>query len=258
VMSGDRGNGVRILCYHGVNERPTSSFEVAAADFEKQMRYLSERYTAVSLEEVVEALGGDGQLPGRPVSVTIDDGYRDAYTHAYPVLRELSIPATMFLPVEFIGTSSKKRVVNRLPGSNFLSWEQVREMGKNGISFGSHTMSHLSLTRLTKKEVKYQLESSRGMLEAEVGAPVMGLSYPYGTVRDFNTEIQRLAAAAGYSWAVTGISGLNHPNSNLFALRRTKVERDDGMRVFVRAMKGALDLWVIVDKLGWFLQGKNR
>jgi peptidoglycan/xylan/chitin deacetylase (PgdA/CDA1 family) len=111
---------------------------------------------------------------------------------------------------------------------------------------------------LTRKDVKYQLESSKARLEAEIGKPVTGLSYPYGTIRDFNPEIKKLAAEAGYSWAVTGISGINRPGSDLFALKRTKVERDDGMRLFRRAMKGALDPWVIIDRWLWFLQGKNR
>ena len=243
--------GARILSYHGINHRPTNSYAVPTQKYANQMKFLTERFTIISVDQLVDLLREGKSIP--PRAVTIDDGYKDAYTNAYPILKRFAIPATIFLPVEFIGASPSERATSKLPQTDFLSWDQVREMSQNGIAFGSHTLTHVSLTKLTLQEVQYQLESSKARLEIEIGKPVPGFSYPYGTVRDFNPEIEQLVAAAGYSWAVTGLSGVNNRRSNLFALRRTKVERDDGMYVFKKAMRGALDPWIVMDRLGKFL-----
>jgi peptidoglycan/xylan/chitin deacetylase (PgdA/CDA1 family) len=250
--------GARILCYHSISDRPKNAFAVSTQDFARQMQFLAERFTIVSVDQWVDLLRGNESLPDGVVAVTIDDGYRDAYTHACPILTRLAIPATVFLPVAFIGSGSSERTEGQSPRADFLSWDQVREMSRAGIAFGSHTLTHVSLTDLTYQEVKYQLERSKARLEAEIGKPVTGFAYPYGTFRDFNPEMKQLVAAAGYSWAVTGISGANNHKTDCYALRRTKVERDDSMAVFEKAVRGALDPWIAVDRLGWFLQARDR
>jgi len=245
--------GARILSYHGINDRPANPYAVSTHNFAEQMRFLVERFTIISVDQLVDLLEGGRPIPPRAVAVTIDDGYRDTYTNAYPILRRFAIPATFFLPVEFIGVSSSDSATSKLPQTDFLSWDQVRAMSQDGIAFGSHTLSHVPLTRVTCQEAECQLQESKARLEVEIGKPVTGFAYPYGTVRDFDPAIERLVAAAGYSWAVTGLSGVNNHRSNPFALRRTKVERYDGMYVFKKAARGALDPWIVMDKLGKFL-----
>ncbi len=252
------GRGVRILCYHSISDLPANSFAVSTSDFARQMRFLAERHTIISLDQVADLIRGGRPIPPRTVAVTVDDGYSDAYTHAYPILKRFAIPATIFLPVEFIGAGSSDRVTSKLPQTDFLSWDQVREMSPNGITFGSHTLTHDSLTKLTRQATQYQLEHSKARLEMEIGKAVTGFSYPYGRLRDFNPEVGRLVSAAGYGYAVTGMSGVNDHQTDLFALRRTKVERDDHAYVFEKAMRGALDPWVVVDRFGGFLQGSHR
>jgi peptidoglycan/xylan/chitin deacetylase (PgdA/CDA1 family) len=251
------GCGARILCYHGISDRPVSTFAVSTLDFARQMQFLAERFTVISVDQLVGLLRQGRSIPPRAVAVTIDDGYRDAYTNAYPILTRFAIPATIFLSVEFIGSSSSERVTGKSLQTDFLSWDQVREMSQNGIAFGSHTLTHVSLTKLTRQDVQYQLEVSKTRLETEIGKPVTGFAYPYGKFGDLSPEIEQLVAAAGYSWAVAGISGVNDHQSDLFALKRTRVERDDSMRGFERAMKGALDPWIVMQRLGWFLMKKS-
>jgi peptidoglycan/xylan/chitin deacetylase (PgdA/CDA1 family) len=260
-------DGVRILGYHGISDRPGNPYAVSTESFVAQMEHLAARFMLISVDSLAERVRRGTPLPAQAVAVTFDDGYRDVYTHAYPVLKRLAIPATIFLPVAFMGSAGVEdplqRAVAEEPGtpaaagrmaqSDFLTWDQVAAMSRDGISFGSHTMSHESLTRLSAPEVRYELERSKGELEARLGKVVRGFAYPYGTVRDFNPATQQAVEAAGYSWAVTGLSGLNDHRSNLFALRRTKIERYDTMPVFVKAMQGALDPWVLMDRLGGLL-----
>jgi peptidoglycan/xylan/chitin deacetylase (PgdA/CDA1 family) len=209
------------------------------------------------MDQLVRIVRERGVIPPRTIALTIDDGFEDAYTHAYPVLREFGVPATLFLPVDLIGLRGSSRGANGLPQGRFLSWDQVREMIGHGLDFGSHTLGHTSLTKLTLAEVAYQLERSKSRLEEELGRPVSGLSYPYGRFSDFNLEVERLAAAAGYMYAVSGVSGVNDHASDLFALRRTPMARGDGTYVFEKALRGALDPWVLVDRFGGRIQGGN-
>jgi peptidoglycan/xylan/chitin deacetylase (PgdA/CDA1 family) len=249
------GRGARILCYHSVSAEPRGAFAVSTTDFAAQMKQLRERCALIGLDELGELVRNGGAIPEGAVAVTIDDGFRDAFTNAFPVLASLKIPATIFLPVALIG---RVGVETRLPQKDFLSWAQVREMRQNGVCFGSHSLTHVSLKRVTHDEACRQLEDSKEIMEQELGEPIRGFSYPYGTFRDWDREVEEMVEAAGYAWAVAGISGLNYSNSDPFALRRTKVERDDGMPVFEKILSGALDSWILVDRFGTFLQGRNR
>lgn len=255
ILAGPLGynRGARIIGYHGVNDHPDNPYAVSTGDFARQMEHLAAGFNVVSVDSLVEAIKSGGEIPPRAVAVTFDDGYGDVYTHAYPILKRLGIPATVFLAVEFIGSAPSEIAAGRMSQTGFLSWDEVREMGSSGISFGSHTWSHVSLTGVTPAEARLQLERSKAKIEEETGREVTGFAYPYGTVRDFSTEVAGIVRDEGYSWAVTGLSGLNDRDADLFALRRTKIERYDGMYVFKKAMAGALDPWVVVDRLGRFI-----
>lgn len=249
------GQSARIFSYHGIHDQPANAYAVASNDFAQHMQFLAQQCSLLTLDRLVACLRKDEPLPPRAVAVTIDDGYQDAYTHAFPILQRWAVPATVFLPVDFIGAASAQveQVAGRLAQAEFLSWQQVAEMSRHGIDFGSHTLSHVSLTRLSPRQAQVELERSKARLEDELGKPATGLAYPYGTVRDFSPAVERLAAEAGYAWAVTGLSGVNTARSDFYALRRTKIERGDGRTLFARAARGALDPWIVVDRLGWLV-----
>ena len=251
-----RRPGARILCYHSIHEEPDNPYAVSTTTFREQMDFLSKHLAVVPLEELMTLLrrrtgtSGEPPIPPRMVAVTLDDGFSDAYTDAYPTLRALGIPATFFLPVAYVGTDGPRPAAPGLPQSRFLSWEQVREMSREGMAFGSHTLTHPHLTRLPVREARRELEDSRKVLEDQLGLPVRGLAYPYGTFRDFDARVEQLAAEAGYDWAVTIISGTNRQGADPLALRRTQIMRRDGLGGFKRALQGALDPWVILQRMG--------
>lgn len=84
----------RILCYHGFAETQRAGC-VSAAEFRRQLAYLTEHYTIVPLGEIVRALEAGAPLPTRAVAITVDDGYRNFLTVALPILREFGVPATL-------------------------------------------------------------------------------------------------------------------------------------------------------------------
>ncbi len=239
--------GGRILGFHGINASPTNQYAVTAADFEKQMEYLAKHYQVIAVDEMVQRCQHDRDIPKGLVAVTVDDAFEDFYIYAYPVLKRLGIPATVFVPTGPVDREPNS--ASKLPQKEFLTWEQIREMAQNGIRFGSHTVSHESLTRLTQEEVRYELTHSKVRLEAELGGTVNGFCYPYGTFRDKNGRIEARVAEAGYVWAVTAISGVNKKGMNPFEVRRTVIVREDGLAGFRRVLKGSLDGWIVMQKI---------
>lgn len=214
-----------IIAYHRVKDemdahlRPTK-----VADFERQMRYLAKAYHLMPLETMALHIRSGKLLPRRAIAVTFDDGYRDNYEHAYPVLKEYNIPATVFVTTEFIGTGkipSWDRGHYRGKTALMLSWKQVREMSDGGISFGSHTLTHPFLARIPQKEVEREIRLSKDIIEQATGKPVTALAYPSG---NFNSEIKGIVREAGYASAVSTRPGYNSPHGDVYAMKRNVIQ----------------------------------
>lgn len=101
----------RILMYHRVSNPEESQYPlqpgmyVTPSTFAMQMKFLAEEANVISLDQLADVAVSKDDLPPRSVAVTFDDGWADIYRHAFPVLKEYNIPATLFLPTSFIGTS---------------------------------------------------------------------------------------------------------------------------------------------------------
>ncbi|MDY7076301.1 MAG: polysaccharide deacetylase family protein [Chloroflexota bacterium] len=243
----------RILVYHSISRNPLNPFSVSPEDFEEQIRFLSQEYNVILLEDLI-ACTQKKDIPANSVVITLDDGFEDNYTYAYPILKKYSVPATVFVIVERLdhATTPQKESEEEKSGP-YLSWDQVVEMSRNGISFGSHTLTHPWLTEVTLEEAQREIVESKARLEQRIGKPVRLFAYPGGRVCDFNEDIKAIVAASGYSGACVGLNGTNGLNTDPYLLRRTKIEVDDGMYVFKKAMKGALDIFILLDQARRFL-----
>jgi len=111
---------LRVLTYHRVapiTSRPRldpRNISAVPEEFRRQLRYLKKSWQVVSLDEVRDAVLGEGKLPSRAVLITFDDGYRDFLDHAWPVLDSLGLPATMFVPTGFPDRPSRTFWSDRL------------------------------------------------------------------------------------------------------------------------------------------------
>jgi len=200
-----------ILNYHRVGSvEGDPSMTVSEQAFERQMRFLASTDQSIGLGELVELLrSGIRPLP-RKIAVTFDDGYLDNSTKAFPLLKTHRIAATIFLVTEWIG---KKK--------ECLSWEAVREMSQEGVTFGSHTQSHPDLSKITSGALlEKEIRGSKEILEDRLGKPVTLFSYPFGA---FNDGVKRMAEEAGYEAAVTSNRALDGRTDDLYALSRIKM-----------------------------------
>ncbi len=202
---------VLVLNYHMVNSM-FISLAVEPEDFDWQMKYLVDHgYHTISIDELYDFLAGQGTLPDRPVLITFDDGYVDNYTNAYPILKKYNLKATIFIVTGFV---SKRR--------GYLTWDQLREMEKNGIMAQSHTVTHAPLPELSDERIREELVESKRQAETELGHPVEFIAYPTG-VHDLH--IVGIAKEAGYKGGFTVKYGNVDRNSNVYAMERVPIFR---------------------------------
>jgi len=240
--------GSRILTYHRIADVPADSFTVSTRHFREHMAYLSDHHKVISLDRMVSGLrGGHPPEPGC-VAVTLDDGYKEGASTVSEVLDLYRITATFF-----VVTGVLDGKISYLSG-DFLNWDEVRQIAAAGFSIGSHTVSHRSLGEMSQSDAAIELSESRRRITEELHSVPRALSYPYGTMRDFSPLVVSEAANAGYSYAVTAIHGLNHPECDPLLLRRTTLSAGDGISTFRLIMKGCLDPWYFVDKWGYKFQ----
>jgi peptidoglycan/xylan/chitin deacetylase (PgdA/CDA1 family) len=208
---------VPILMYHYLSTPPEDAdvyrrdLSVSPELFAAQLdRILAEGYTTISLDELLLNLTQGAPLPEKPVIITFDDGYRDNYQNAFPLLRERGMTATFFVVTDFIDEQRP----------NYLTWDMVREMAAAGMSFGSHGRNHVSLRDKDTDYLVWQALGSMETLEYEMGVRPRYVAYPAG---DYDEKTIQIFKSAGYWAGLTTIQGATHTTDNLFELRRVRV-----------------------------------
>jgi peptidoglycan/xylan/chitin deacetylase (PgdA/CDA1 family) len=184
--------------------------------FKRQMRLLKKGgYNILPLESLAGLIRDNKKLPPKALVITFDDGYKDFYTYAFPVLKKYKIPATMFIIVNEVGRPDR------------LSWEEIEEMQSSGlITFGSHCIGPEPLINIkSDEELKRQIFGSKKELEKRLGRSVNMFSYPEGFLNDY---IRELVIAAGYKLAVATKTGSCRSYKDIFALKRIRVSESSG------------------------------
>ncbi len=228
-------NGVRMLAYHRIaDQRDTLS--VSPARFRAQLAIaLASGAIPLRLSDALERLADP--VAGRFFCVTFDDGYRDNVEAGEPILAELGIPATIFLPTRFV--DGKLQATWFDPAPPILTWPEVRAAQERGVfEFEAHSRTHPLLTSLDDARVWDEIAGSKLDIEREIGSTVTSFCYPAGFYRAREVE---LVASAGYLGAVTTEPGVNAGGGGRHELRRTLVYGEDADREFALKMAGAFD-----------------
>ncbi|WP_405761607.1 polysaccharide deacetylase family protein [Anaerovibrio slackiae] len=200
---------VMVLNYHKVVDEHMS-LSVPLADFEQHMKWLKEYgYTSITPEELYEFIVNGSELPEKPVLITFDDGYKDNYTNAYPIMKKYGFKGTIFVVTGFLGVYG-----------NYMTWEQAKELADNGFSIESHTYSHKSMTEASDEEISKELTKSRDTIKNKLGIEADFMAYPTGT---YNLHIAELVQKAGYKGAFTIKYDNVSRESNVYALERVPI-----------------------------------
>ncbi len=238
--------GVPILLYHRFHPSASGSTTVTTPAFEEQLGWLVEHhYKVARLASVVAALRGGASLDPMIVAITVDDGRRSQYTEMFPILQRFQIPVTLFVYTDAISYES-----------DALTWAEIEEMLKSGlVDVQSHTCSHpeFDKERARRSAADYEsfvaaeLAQSKKTLEERLKTPVEFLAWPYGVV---DRDLERAAAAAGYSAAFAVEGRLARPDGDLFAVPRVMVyDADRGERFEKLLGDGAPDRLAADDPL---------
>lgn len=304
---------LRVLTYHRVanlQDSPNLNPQIISAtpaNFAKQMRFVAGRYNVVSMPQVLDVIARKECLPRQSVLITFDDAYYDFGEIAWPVLKALNLPATVFVPTAypdqperafwwdrlyraFMNTSrielrstpigilplgdakmrqeSLKRLQiyiksirhreamalvdeicekldsEPLAHKSVLSWNELRQLAKEGVTLCAHTQTHPLMTQLSAEEVRQEVTGSQGDLQREIGATLPIFCYPGGGHDDTVVNVLR---EEGFTLAFTTLKGQNDlRTADPLRLRRTNMTRRASLPIFrVKLMRWGsyLDRW---------------
>jgi len=239
---------IPILMYHSISDDDESNAhayyrtKTSPAAFAVQMKYLHESgYATCSVAQAIQHLQNQTQAAARLVVITFDDGYRDFYHCASPVLNQYGFSATVFLPTAYIGEHPVQ-----FKGKDCLTWAEVRELNRHGILFGSHTVTHPQLRELSVPAINEEIANSKATIEEKVGSAVESFAYPYAfpqTDSDFTKVLRDSLRRAGYQNGVCTIVGRASRNSEPLFLERLPVNSCDDRALFQAKLAGAYD-WI--------------
>lgn len=189
------GESAVLLAYQRFGQGKSASSRVRVEQFEGNITELTgDRYTVMSLPEILETLQTDSKLPNRTVGITIDGAFRSVYDEAWPRLRAAGLPFTLFVTTD--------PVDQRLRG--YMSWDEIREMRDAGVTLGVHTASYLRMSRVGPAAIRADLEKAIARFEAELGMRPTLFSYPNG---EMSLAAGRALSEAGISYAFGYHSG---------------------------------------------------
>lgn len=222
-----------ILMYHSVSPKLDYFMNVEPAAFERQMAYLKRKeYPVIPLTELIRRIKTHEPLGGSVV-ITFDDGYRDNYTVAFPILKKYRFPATIFVTTDLIGKSDKRNLSR-------LSIEEMREMEASGlIDIESHTKSHPRLSKLEADAAREEILGAKLYLESQLGKACAHFAYPYG---NFNDDTRRIVSELFVS-AFGVRHGTVGKSSDLFALPRASVDQSTSFTQFKGKLTRAVDFY---------------
>ena len=217
-------NSAVIVTFHRVldTEQP-EGLTVGVGLFEEYCRFFKRHFNVVSLANLVDKLEEGGHL-NRELAITFDDGYRDNFEYAAPVLEKLGLPATFFIVTQWIGTD----VVpwwDRQQGVQYpwMTWDQVRSLHERGFEFGVHTRTHVDLGTVVDIEAHEEILGARRELEERLGKPAELFAYPYGRLANLADVNRRLIRGAGFRCCCSCFGGVIDGGTDPFHLRRVPI-----------------------------------
>lgn len=214
--------GIPVLCYHAIDNSTTNELLLSPEKFKAQLKYLKDNgYTPLTMDELYGFLKEKKSIPEKSVVITFDDGYRDNYTNAFPILKEFDFKATIYV------------IADCIEDGMYMTKAQIKEMSDWGIDIESHTAKHEDLSKL-KFDAQYQtMKSSKETLEKIIGKNVDYIAYPFGK---HNNDTRKAAEKAGYKLGFNLAGGLTDKSDNPYNLDRIYISNKHTMDQFVQKL----------------------
>ena len=230
LPDGTRQIRVPSLMYHYVSWLPVTdpnmtlrrSLTVSPTDFEEQLRYLRDQgYNGVTTRDLWWSLDQTAPLPAKPVMLTFDDGYADAYAVVLPLLQKYNFVGVFFVTVNKVGTAG------------YITRDQLRAIADAGMDVESHAMDHISMNTSYAIQ-RYQMCTARQFLSDWTGTDVRHFAYPSG---DYNADSFPALQGCGYLSAYKKMGGSIQSSANMFLLQRARVVGQLGLSALLTALQ---------------------
>jgi len=222
---------VPILMYHYVSELPPDAdryrrdLTVSPDNFRAQLQFLADAgYHTVTLTDLYLHLTQGYPLPEKPIVLTFDDGYRDAYEVVFPSLLDYGFTGTFFV----LATPA------HLESPNYVTWAQMKEMSHAGMDVQAHGRDHVDLRGRSYDYLVYQILGIQEAIHYHTDRLPRFFCYPSGR-RDAN--VIAMLKSTGYWGAVTTEWGQTHTRENLFEMPRLRIRGADTLASFIEKLE---------------------
>ncbi|APC40442.1 polysaccharide deacetylase family protein [Clostridium estertheticum] len=210
---------IPILMYHSISYEKENILRVPKEKFRNQMKYLKDNnYTTLTLDELYSYMKTGKDLPSKPIVITFDDGYKDNYTNAYPILKKFKLKATIFVITNTIDHEK-----------DYLTSAEIKLMDSNNIRIESHTSSHEHLDQISYVDNLNTMKTSKIKLEKILNKKIDYIAYPYG---GYTPNTIKAAKQSGYKLAFSTEFGLIDKSDNIYSLGRIFVNSNFSLEEF--------------------------
>tara|TARA_B100000686_G_C16618853_1_gene878030 strand:- start:27 stop:1073 length:1047 start_codon:yes stop_codon:yes gene_type:complete len=209
-------NSAVVYMYHkfGVSKYPSTNITIE--QLKSHLTELSKpKYNVKKIENIVDTIINDGQLPNNTVGISIDDADRSFLEIGWPLFKKFNFPVVLFISTNSISYSNK----------NYLNWDEIRQLKNEGVDIGSHLHSHSHFTDLTKEDLIKEIETSNKIFLKELDSIPTLFAYPYGETDEAFMDVLK-----DYKFKVAfgQHSGVINETSNMYYLPRFSLNEKYG------------------------------
>ena len=215
-----------ILMYHRFDESRYPTTNTTIEQFKAHLAELRDgNYDVKPIPEILATIRSGKKFTQKTIGISIDDAFLSVYKVGWPMLREANFPVTLFVATKPLDRK----------GRNYMSWDQLRELARAGVTIGSQTASHLHMPLNSAEKNLADLKTSNARFKSELGIVPKMIAYPYG---EYSLAVNEVVRAAGFKTGFGQHSGAIYKNSNFFYLPRfTFNETFGGIRRFRLAIR---------------------
>jgi peptidoglycan/xylan/chitin deacetylase (PgdA/CDA1 family) len=242
------GPHARAINYHAAHLEHMGNFDA-------QVAWYARNFVPVGMRELLDLQRGVWPHSRPGLIVSFDDGLREPYDHAVPILERHGFRAWFFVPTSFIDVPSAEQrafaerheITSPAPSDApriALSWDEIRDLDRRGHVIGSHTCTHQRMkASLPPASVRSELFASKQILERQLGHEMPVFCWVGGEEGDYSAEAAAALRDAGYRIAFQTHSHPIRPGTNLLQIQRTNIEAWDTLALVRFQLCGFMDLF---------------